>query len=140
MAGHCIVQLRLIFRAVPLPQSQRHPIFDQFLAYVQRFDIVPQAAASAEASQLHRGSYPDPVTKMYVLKRSTRADSSRMGDVIPLTNLRASADLIPRFYEAADTHLTKKNSLEYSREFYHNKYFVLCFRIQRRIGFGMGSL
>jgi hypothetical protein len=60
---------------------------------------------------------------MQVLRRSVPADGGRMGDVIPLSNLRAPADLIPRFRDAADARLTKENSLEYSREFLLNKYF-----------------
>jgi hypothetical protein len=61
---------------------------------------------------------------MYALKRSLRADGTRMGNVIPVTNLRAPADIIPRFQEKADTRLTKENTLEYSQEFLLNKFFA----------------
>jgi hypothetical protein len=60
---------------------------------------------------------------MYVLKRSHRSDGSRMGDIIPLTNLRAPADIIPRFHRKVDARLTKGSSLEYSQDFFLNKFF-----------------
>ena len=116
-----MVQIRLIFRVVPPPDSAPIPASDMFLAYVQRFDIVPQNRSLTAGSP--RGPYPDPVTKMYILRRSVRADGSRLGDVIPLTNLRASADLTHRFHNKADTRLTKENSLEYGQEFLLNAFF-----------------
>lgn len=95
-------------------------MYGSFLAYVQRFDIVQQAAST---SAPHRGPPREPTTQQYVLKRSTRADTTRMGDVIPLSHLRAPADLIPRFYRSADIRMTKENCLEYSTEFFLNKFF-----------------
>jgi hypothetical protein len=92
-----------------------------FLAYVQRFDIVPQATSSGSTTS--RGNVPERSTKMYVLKRSNRADDIRMGDIIPLSHIRAAVDLVPRFMGAADPHLTKESSLEYSREFLLNHFF-----------------
>jgi hypothetical protein len=92
-----------------------------FLAYVQRFDIVPQATSSG--SNTSRGYVPELSTKMYVLKRSSRVDGIRMGDVIPLSRIRTAVDLVPRFMGAADPRLTKESSLEYSSEFLLNHYF-----------------
>ncbi len=46
-----------------------------------------------------------------------------MGDIIPLSHIRAAVDLVPRFMEAADSRLTKENSLEYSNEFLLNHFF-----------------
>jgi hypothetical protein len=92
-----------------------------FLAYVQRLKIIPQNLNTTLPSP--RGAYPDPVTGMYVLKHSHCSDRSQMGDVIPLTNLRAPADVIPRFHQKADTRLTKGSSLEYSQDFFLNKFF-----------------
>jgi hypothetical protein len=59
---------------------------------------------------------------MYVLKRSTRADGTRMGDIIPLTHIRAPVDLVPQFMGEADPRLTKENSFEYSSEFLLNHF------------------
>lgn len=93
---------------------------NSFLAYVRRFDIVPQATSPGSTS---RGNVPERSTKMYVLKRSRRADGMVMGDIIPLSHIRAAVDLVPRFMEAANSHLTKKSSLEYSTEFFLNHFF-----------------
>lgn len=92
-----------------------------FLAYVQRFDIIPQTTSTGSTTS--RGYVPEPSTKMYILKRSSRADGIRMGDIIPLSHIRAAVDLVPQFMEAADSRLTKENSLEYSNEFLLNHFF-----------------
>jgi len=88
-----------------------------YLTYVQRFDIIPQS------SQSGRRPIPDPVTGMYVLKRARRADQSYMGDIIPLTQFRMPVQLIPRFGAVADRRLTMETSLEYSNEFFLNRFF-----------------
>ena len=46
-----------------------------------------------------------------------------MGDIIPLTHIRAAVDLVPRFMETADPCLTKESSLEYTSEFLLNHFF-----------------
>jgi hypothetical protein len=60
---------------------------------------------------------------MYVLKRSRRSNDTIIGDVMPLGRLRALLDLIPRFGADANKRLTKETSLEFSLEFWLNKYF-----------------
>jgi hypothetical protein len=60
---------------------------------------------------------------MYILKRSTRSDGSRVGDIVPITQLQAFVHLVPRFGQKADIRLTKENCMEYSSEFWLNKYF-----------------
>ena len=85
---------------------------DRFLTYVQRFDIVPQA-----------DGYRDPSTQMHVLRRAICSGGQRLGDVIPVSQLRAYANLVPRFGPRADPRLTSFNSSEHSREFFLNKYF-----------------
>ena len=109
--GHSVGQLRLIFH---LPNTVTGG--GVFLAYVQRFDIVPQLSSG------HRAAQPEPTTKMYVLKRALRADKARIGDVIPLSRLRSPIYLQPRFGPIADPRLTSQNSLEYSSEFWLNHY------------------
>ena len=47
-----------------------------------------------------------------------------MGDIIPVANLRAPADVIARFQKKADIRLTKESCLEYSQEFILNKFFT----------------
>jgi hypothetical protein len=64
----------------------------------------------------------DPIMGLCALKCVLQADKSRLGDVIPVTHLRAAVQLIPHFEAAADSHLTMQTSLEYSTEFWLNKY------------------
>ena len=121
--GHRIMQLRLIFRAIPSRWAPYAPGTDLFLTYAQRFDIVHQLNPTLQASSTQRGLYPDPSTGMYVLKRSERSDRTIMGDIVPLRQVRALLDLVPRFGADANKQLTKETSLEFSREFWLNKYF-----------------
>jgi hypothetical protein len=57
------------------------------------------------------------------MKRSSRSNSTRMGDIIPLSQTRIAAPLIPRYGVQADSKLTSRNSLEFSTEFYLNSFF-----------------
>lgn len=113
--GFTVAQIRLII----------HPIWDMgtdtplYLAYVQRFDIVPQLSATPPS----RAAIPDPGTGLYVLKRAVRANGSRIGDVIPLSHCRMPVQLVPRFGKKAHSTLTCKTSMERSREFFLNGYF-----------------
>lgn len=84
-----------------------------FLAYVQRFDVIPTGTLRSQ---------PDPASGMYALKRSVCSDGSRMGDVIPLMHLRSTIQLVPKFGATADPQLTMQTSLEYCTEFWLNKY------------------
>lgn len=121
-SGHKVAQICLIMRPVP-PRSFQVPTgLNTFLAYVQRFDIIPQLSAAASNSAV-RQVQPDPVSGMFVLKRSRRADGSLMGDIVPLSQCRVPVEVTPRFFERADPHLKANNSLELSSEFWLNKYF-----------------
>ena len=60
---------------------------------------------------------------MLVLKRVTHTNGERLRDIIPVSQLHSYINLIPRFGTVADARLTPLNSLEHSREFFHNKYF-----------------
>jgi hypothetical protein len=91
-----------------------------FLAYVQRFDIVPQPNPQRPNQ---KGSYVEPSTGMYCLKRARRSDGSFFGDVIALGRIRALVDLVPRFGETAEKRFTKETVLEHASEFRLNKYF-----------------
>lgn len=121
LAGHFIGQIRVIMQ--PILRRGSAPItgLSPFLAYVERLDVVPQADAHGRANA-QRMQRPDPVTQMYVLKRAVRSDGSRMGGVVPLSQLRAPVDLIPRFGPVADKRLAKNNCLEYSSEVFLNRY------------------
>ena len=91
-----------------------------YLTYSERFEVIPQPAFYGSTS---RGMYPDPITGQYVVKRSTRANGSRLGDIIPLIQAQIPTPLVPRYGVQADPKLTSRNSLEYSTEFYVNHFF-----------------
>src|SRR5882757_6835476 len=90
VVGFLVGQIRAIFHPIwNVPTKQ--PLY---LAYVQRFDIIPQ-------THLPRGMRhaPDPIHGMYVLRRAYRSDGQRMGAIVPLYHLRTPVHLIPRFGE-----------------------------------------
>ena len=106
-AGHSVAQLRLLMRPIGksgTPWSWE----DQFIAYLQRFDI---------SSEL------DPTTQLHVLRRSKRSNGSRMGDIIPVSQLRSPVHLVPRFGATADTRFTAYNSMEHASEFWLNYFW-----------------
>lgn len=70
-----------------------------------------------------KGLYSDPSMGMYVLKHSQQSDGTIMGDVVPLEQVRTLLDLVPNFGADASKQLTKETSLEFSWEFWLNKYF-----------------
>ena len=105
LSGHSIIQLRMIFR----PLSSEH-----FLAYVQHFNIVPQQGT---VSNVH------PRTGMHMLRCAVRADRSRIGEVVPITQVQSPAHLIPNFGKEAHPHLMRENSYKASSEFWLNKYW-----------------
>lgn len=113
--------MRLILRPVLLHNTHQPFVGDSFLAYVQRFDVVPQLNPAFSATR--HGPYPDPASGMYLLKRSVRANGSRMGDVIPVKQIQASLELVPSFGQKANPRLTKANSMETSDTFWLDKYF-----------------
>ena len=119
--GHIVADLQLIFRIVPSYPTDTYG--NRFLTYVRRFDIVPQMNVAISGSRTLKGPYPEPSSGLYLLKWSTRS-TGFMGDVLPLDQVRSLANLTPRFGKNASRILTKENSLEYSREFWLNKYFT----------------
>ena len=117
-----MVDLQLIFRIVP---SNSHKVYgDRFLTYVRRFDIISQINAAVSGSRTMKGPYPELSSGLYLLKRSKRSTGLVMGDVLPLDQIRSLVNLTPRFGEKANRILTKENSLEFSSEFWLNKYFT----------------
>ncbi|KAG2134508.1 hypothetical protein DEU56DRAFT_913696 [Suillus clintonianus] len=107
LCGHVIAQVRLIMRPIRktgTPEGWK----DRFLTYVQRF-----------TSNSERES----ATQLHLLKRAKRSNGTRIGDVIPVTQLRAPVNVVPRFGASADPRLTQYNSMEHASEFWLNKYW-----------------
>ena len=89
-----------------------------YLAYVHRFDIVPQVCMPPG-----QRFAPDPVTGMYILKKAIRSNGYPVGAIVPLYHCHIPVDLIPRFGEVADPYLTPQTSMERSKSFFLNHYF-----------------
>lgn len=113
--GHTIAQLRVIMRIVPNRQTPAFVTNNPFVAYVERFDIIPQGTGS---------SIPEPASSLHILKRARRANGCPLGDIVPVSQIRSLVSLVPRFGEKADPRLTKTNCLAFSTEFWLNKYFT----------------
>jgi hypothetical protein len=92
----------------------------RFLAYVRRYDIIPQRGPENHTRQ---GAYTDPNTGMFLLKKAIRSNGEVAGDIIPLDQLRSIADVAPRFGAKANPQLTNTTSIAFSKEFWLNKYF-----------------
>jgi hypothetical protein len=107
----------------PVPRPGRKGPDSTFLAYVQRFDVVSQPPPTLLAVPGQEPPFPDPATGMFVVKRSTRSDGTRVGGIVPVDRFRVVADLVPRFGVEADARLTKETSAEYTSIFFLNKYF-----------------
>jgi hypothetical protein len=122
--GHIVVDVRLIFQILPTAPFTDdtplgHQITGRFLAYIQRYDVVPQR----DPTGAQHGMYPDSSTGLYLLKRAVRSTGEVLGDIIPLDQLRSLADVAPRFGEEASPGLTNTNSIVFAKEFWLNKYF-----------------
>lgn len=110
----------MIFRILP-----RHDVdmpcgvVDTFLTYVQRYDIVPQYRSNGCIA----GPIPNPVTGMYLLRRSNRLDGSRQGGITQVRNIQAVLSLVPCFKKEIDLRLNRNNCMDYFSEFWLNDYF-----------------
>ncbi|KAG0705579.1 hypothetical protein DFH29DRAFT_980830 [Suillus ampliporus] len=106
LKGHAVCELQLIVR--PIPRRGSHITWrDKYLCYVHSFKI----------------GAVDPVTQMHTLTRAKHANGTLVGDVVPLTQLQAFVNIIPRLGTAVDPRLTKATSAHYHSSFYLNKYF-----------------
>ncbi|KAG2352147.1 hypothetical protein BDR07DRAFT_1384718 [Suillus spraguei] len=63
----------------------------------------------------------DPVTEMHILKRAKHANGAPVGDIVPLSQLRAFIHIIPQLGPVADVQLMKANSTHYHSSFFLNK-------------------
>ncbi|KAG1895269.1 uncharacterized protein F5891DRAFT_960466 [Suillus fuscotomentosus] len=106
LKGHAVCELQLIMRPIP-QRGSRITWRDQYLCYVRNFKI----------------GAVDPVTEMHTLTCAKYANGTLVGDAVPLTQLRAFVNIIPRLGTAADPRLTKSTSAHYHSLFYLNKYF-----------------
>lgn len=116
-AGHFIGQLRILFQPIYSDSLRRQGFRAPYLAYMERFDVVPQVQSDRRLLR-----QPHQVSGMFVLQRAIRSNGSRMGGIIDLSLIRRPAVLIPRFGKNADRRLTCSNSIDFSTHFLLNKY------------------
>lgn len=83
---------------------------------------MPQANPGISGS-LRKGIYPEPDSSLFLLRRAMRANNTPIGDIMPLQQMRALADLVPNFGTGANRRLTHTNSFHYCSEYWLNKYF-----------------
>jgi hypothetical protein len=105
----------MIFSPVIIPTTSQSPIY----IYGQFFKF----------SSLHRELVggidiftPAPNIKMFSLNHHFRANGSRMGDIIPLSEVREVVELVPQFGSKMDINLNSVNSLELADSFYMNHF------------------
>ena len=92
------------------------PLHSDLLAvYVQCFNIVLQQQNTSNVN---------PGTGMHLIRCAVRSDGSRIGDVIPITQIHSPAHLIPHFGKEAHSWLTSASSYELSSNFWLNKYWT----------------
>lgn len=108
--GHKVAEIQLVLR----PLLRGNVGNDRFLAYVQRFDFVPQP----------NGSYIEKDTQLPVIRRALRSNGQALGEIIPLSQLRELVNIIPCFGARAQSHFTKSSSAHHSSTFFLNKYFT----------------
>ncbi|KAG1897353.1 uncharacterized protein F5891DRAFT_1192062 [Suillus fuscotomentosus] len=73
---------------------------DRFLVYMYRFDGTMSAR--------------DPATQLHSIRRAKHSNGTLVGDIIPLTQIKAPVNLIPHFGASADSHFTSQNSMEHT--------------------------
>lgn len=126
--GHSIVAIKMIFTLVQQRKPARPiPGTDQFFAYCERFDAVPQESPPQKYAHLPLFSAwdnhtPDYSTGCYVLKRARRTSGEPFGDIILLRQFRAFADLTAYVRGKANRHLSSFTSFHFNDEFLLNKY------------------
>ncbi|KAG1905725.1 uncharacterized protein F5891DRAFT_1125768 [Suillus fuscotomentosus] len=108
LRGHTIGQIRLIMRPVGRINTD-WSWEDCFLVYMYRFDGTTSAR--------------DPATQLHSIRRAKRSNGTLVGDIIPLTQIKAPVNLIPRFGASADSRFTSQNSMEHASEFWVNKFW-----------------
>src|ERR1700733_7249243 len=94
-------------------QSNPPAVADQFLAYVQRFDIVPQVQPVCSQLVNAKGPHPDCASGMYVLRRAKHTDHTAntfLSDIVPLDQVQTLVELTPQFGNEADQCLTQVNT------------------------------
>ncbi|KAG6843092.1 hypothetical protein H0H87_007871, partial [Tephrocybe sp. NHM501043] len=113
--GFQVVQVRLVFRAVPRANTQLAQIFDKPLAYVQYFRFSGKRDQNGLLLE-------EEDVDMYRLKRHRRTNKTPVGGIIGLTDVARPVEIIPVFGEKCDPRLTSENSLDIWEDYYLNNF------------------
>ncbi|KAE9388440.1 hypothetical protein BT96DRAFT_960210 [Gymnopus androsaceus JB14] len=101
---------------------------DKFLAYCERLDVINQPPPPPQYHHLPTYKawppyYPDYASGCYVLQRATRSDGTPLGDIIPVSQFRALANVSAHLVGPANRALTQYTSFYYGKQFLLNKDF-----------------
>ncbi|KAH8983317.1 hypothetical protein EDB86DRAFT_2811651 [Lactarius hatsudake] len=113
-SGDESVQVRMLFQPIS-NERQNNP----FLCYIEKFSFAGRRAE--DGSRLEEQD-----VDMYLLRRQFRSQvlgngtRMRMGDIIPLTDIAHTVDLVPVYGAQKNPEITAENSLDLPTEFYLN--------------------
>ncbi|KAH8979276.1 hypothetical protein EDB86DRAFT_2814758 [Lactarius hatsudake] len=113
-SGDESVQVRMLFQPIS-NERQNNP----FLCYIEKFSFAGRRAK--DGSRLEEQD-----VDMYLLRRQFRSQvlgngtRMRMGDIIPLTDIAHTVDLVPVYGAQKNPEITAENSLDLPTEFYLN--------------------
>ncbi|KAH9009376.1 hypothetical protein EDB83DRAFT_2509004 [Lactarius deliciosus] len=109
-----IAQVRMLFQPIS-NERQDNP----FLCYIEKFSFAGRRAE--DGSRLEEQG-----VDMYLLRRQFRSQvlgngtRVRMGDIIPLTDIAHTVDLVPVYGAQKNPEITAENSLDLPTDFYLN--------------------
>jgi hypothetical protein len=107
----------MVFQPISRTQPTIHPV----LLYVENFTFAGRRAE--DGTRLEEED-----VDMYLLRRQFRSQAlsngqrTRIGDIIPITSVARTVDLIPVFGAQKDPWIMAQNSLEYPTDFYLNNF------------------
>ena len=109
--GHYVAQLQFIFCFEW--EIEKLPVF----AYVQPFKPCPGTMHWQDNGERHH--VPDYFIEMFRVTRRI-LNKRRAGEVVPLTDIWMSVELVPVFGKRCKRHWTSRSAIEESAEFYLN--------------------
>jgi hypothetical protein len=110
-----VIQVKLIFSPPTASTTDTPSIF----IYGQFFRFSPSHREVFNGTDIFT---PAPNINMFVLNRHSRANGTRMGDIVCLTDVREIVQLVPRFGSQMNLNLNCDNSLEFTDSFFLNHF------------------
>lgn len=109
------MQVRMIFSPVNPDRAQQENVY--FYGEFFRFSNAHRKVVDG-----NEVFAPAPHIDMFVLNRHRRADGTRVGDIVALTDIREVVELVPKFGRQMRPDLNCNNSLEIMDTFYLNNF------------------